>query len=594
MSPARIHGAALAVSALLGLGCSVPLETAPVPGQVNACSGSSACGAGATCVQGICIATAFDLTGLVLEVRPHTNASFGATTSYILDLADTSVALLSHGPSDRPFLPHLDLPLPKAFRVVGGRARVNHETPLDPSCNLGPDRAIPAHLTFYRVQKYAGLPSDAIPATAAMNGASVTFAVDLVPATYDVYVEPQPVAGCNKGNAYPPAFLPGQQIGTGGSLSWELPELPLVGHLTGTITGFGKEAPGAWKIELLEPTRGLPISANGTLTPTVGGFTIAADIAWQDKAAPILRLTPSLKPSDPPQATVYWALAGSLFGGSQTNPVVAFTVDHLYAKPVKMIGQVRGTDDFTGVAASLTIQSTKLMGPDAENAAITVQSLDTDAQGNFTVTLPSGHYQLRAFPVDSGLEVTDHLFPVPVDPDPAQHYGLQFALTRKLELSGLVKTPTGEPLASAAVNISPAQTLSSSFWLHAHALAPLTARPTTTTTDGAGRFTLHVDSGSSDLTLQAGAGSSFPWLVRPRLTVQTAADLSSLTLTSPAILTGAVADPSRNPVADAEVNAWFPVRDPKMPGGLTGVVVKIATTSTDAAGGYTLILPSSI
>lgn len=585
MSPAHIQGVVSVAAALLGLGCSVPLETSPLPGQVNTCSASSTCGAGAKCAQGVCVATAFDLTGLILEVRPHSNASFGATTSYAFDLADTSVELLGHGPSDRPFFTHLDLPLPGAFSVVGGRVRVNHETLLEPSCNLGADRAIPAHLDFYRVAKYAGLPFDPVPAIAAPNGTSITFGVDLVPATYDVYVMPQPVAGCHKGNAYPPAFLPNQQIGTGGSLSWELPELPVMGHLTGTITGFGKDAPGAWKIELLEPGLGLPISANGALTPTTGGFTIAADIAWQ--AAPILRLAPSLQPSDPPQATVYWALDGSLFGGSQTNPVVAFTVDQLYAKPVKVSGQIRGTDDFTGVAASITIQSTKLYGPDAENAAITVPSFDTDVLGNFVVYLPPGKYQLRAFPLDGGLEASDH--PLTVPANAACFCGQHFALTKKLSLAGAVRTPTGERLAGAAVEVTPAQTLPSSFWLNAHALAPLTARPWTTTTDGAGKFTLRVDSGSSDLTIQPAAGSSFPWLVRSQPTAPTDAQLASLTLTSPAILNGAVTDPSRQPVADAEVNAWLPVR-----GGMPGTVVKIGTTSTDASGGYTLILPSSI
>jgi hypothetical protein len=156
-----------------------------------------------------------------------------------------------------------------------------------------------------------------------------------------------------------------------------------------------------------------------------------------------------------------------------------------------------------------------------------------------------------------------------------------------------VKTPSGERLAGAVVNVTPAQTLSS-FWQNAHALPPLTARPTMIAADGDGKFTLLVDSGLSDLTIQAGAGSSFPWLVRPQLQVQANTELASLTLSSPAILSGTVSDPSKSPVANAEVNAWFPVRDPSKPGGLSGMVVKIATTSTDAGGGYTLILPSSI
>jgi hypothetical protein len=590
VSAPRILGVALAASALFGLGCSVPLEGAPVPGQVNACSGSSGCADGATCLEGICVATDFDLTGLLLEVRPRTNASFGANTSYFFDLADTSVPLLAHGPSVTPFNTHLPLQLPQPFSVVGGRVRVNHDTPLEPSCLLDADRAIPAHLTFYRVPKFAGLPSDPVPATAAKNGASTTFAVDLVPGTYDVYVEPQMAAGCNSGNVYPPAFFPGQQIGVGGAPAWELPELPRVGHLTATITGFGKDAPAAFTADLLEPGRGQPISSNAVLTAIDGGYTVTLDTAWQP--SPILRLTPTIKPGDPLQATVYWALSGSPSGGTQLDPTYDFTVEHLYSTPVKMSGQVRGTDDFTGVAATITIQSTALPGPDAENAAVTVQSLPTDAQGGFTVYLPPGSYKFRAFPIDNGLAVTDRDFTVPADA--TCFCGQPFPLFAKLSLGGAVKTPTGERLASALVNITPSTTLSSSYWINAHTLAPLTARPVTATTDGDGKFTLLVDSGSSDLTVVAGAGSSFPWLVRPRLTVQTASELASLMISSPALLSGVVADPGNAPVADAEINAWFPVRDPAAPGGLTGVAVKIGTTSTDASGGYSLVLPSSI
>jgi hypothetical protein len=63
----------------------------------------------------------------------------------------------------------------------------------------------------------------------------------------------------------------------------------------------------------------------------------------------------------------------------------------------------------------------------------------------------------------------------------------------------------------------------------------------------------------------------------------------TVTLPNPAFLGGTLLDPEGMPIANAEIDAWFPLR-----GSLSGVAVKIATTSTDAAGAYTLVLPSSI
>jgi protocatechuate 3,4-dioxygenase beta subunit len=71
-------------------------------------------------------------------------------------------------------------------------------------------------------------------------------------------------------------------------------------------------------------------------------------------------------------------------------------------------------------------------------------------------------------------------------------------------------------------------------------------------------------------------------------------ELSTLTLAYPALLSGRLTDPSGTPIADADVDAWLPVIDPASDNGLTGAVIRIATTTTDADGRYTLLLPASI
>jgi protocatechuate 3,4-dioxygenase beta subunit len=85
--------------------------------------------------------------------------------------------------------------------------------------------------------------------------------------------------------------------------------------------------------------------------------------------------------------------------------------------------------------------------------------------------------------------------------------------------------------------------------------------------------------------------------VRPRVTVQPAdrvVSFDQLKLPYPAVLSGAITDPNGAPVANADVDAWFAVRDPMAKNGLAGTVVQIAETTTDDQGRYTLILPASI
>ena len=101
---------ALVALALLTAGCGVLADGALANGPVNTCSASRACGGGATCADGRCVATKFDLTGLLVEVRPHANAAFGATTSYLFDPVQADIALQSDGGA--PFVARMSPTLP--------------------------------------------------------------------------------------------------------------------------------------------------------------------------------------------------------------------------------------------------------------------------------------------------------------------------------------------------------------------------------------------------------------------------------------------------------------------------------------------------
>lgn len=577
----------LATAALLTAGCSLALNTEQPFGPANTCGGSTACSDGAECVDGRCVATSYDLEGLIVEVRPHANATFGSTTSYFFDPAQTDIALRAENAS--PFVARMSPTLPASIAVREGRVRVHEKTPLGAGCMLGEDRRIPAKVTFYRVAPFTGLP--VAPVTATTN-AERQLDVDLVPDTYDVYIEPQKVEGCNEELPFPPVYFPAQPITTDGALTWDL---PVVGTLTGTIADFGAFVPEGWKLDLLEPDRGLPVSANAKIwkPPNVDTYAIEAQIAWPDNGTPIVRLAPPATAADEiAQPTAYWTLLGSVFTGSTTDPNVNFTVAELFGPPTKVDGHVYGSDGFTGVRATLSIQSASLRGPDANNAAFAVEGIETDEHGGFAFHLPPGKYTVRVTPIDSGLRITDiQDFEVP--PMTSCYCGHTWVLEPKLSLTGAVKTPRGERFAAATVSVAPAQLAARRYWESTHTLPPLTPRVSTTTTTDDGHFVLLVDWGSADVVLETPSQSGFPWVVRPRVTLDGATGASSLVITNPAILSGNVRDPQGMPVADAEINAWLPVIDPNADEDDTITVVKIATTSTDANGNYTLLMPSS-
>lgn len=570
------------VATLLLTGCALPLDLADPSGLENVCSTADDCGSGAVCVSGACIATKVDLTGMLVEVKPRSNAVFGANTSYLFDPAEADIPLLSD--NGQPFFARMDPTLPAPVAIREARVRVHPDTPLEQGCSIGADRAIPASVKFYRVSPFAGLVFDSIVAS---TGDGNLLDVDLVRGTYNVYVEPLEVPGCNGGRAFPPALRSGVEITK--DTTTLLIDLPVVSTLTGVIHEAPEGIFEGWKIDFVEPTRGLPISSNATLTPDgMGGHTVAAQLSWPETDAPILRIAPS---SDIIQPTAYWKLL--FFQGTTTTPFIEHSAKDLFAMPVTVSGNVLGTDGFTRIRASLSIRSTELQGTNKQNAAYAIENVETDENGVFSLLVPPGQYDFRALPVDNGLAITDKTL-VRISPGTDCFCGLTFDLARKLTISGAVKTPTGARLAGAKVSIEPAGLPPTDYWTSTHTPTPIVAREVSAVSTSDGNFSLLADAGIADLVIEAAEGSGFPRLVRPNLKLSVDAQLASLEITPPAILSGNVRDPNGAAVANAEINAWFPVRQMDRKGAYTSVSVKIATTSTDENGNYTLVLPSSI
>jgi hypothetical protein len=590
----------MALSAALG--CSIPVDDSSAVGPVNTCNASSDCQQSATCAQGKCVATGYDLRDMLLEVRPR-----GAGTSYVIDPGANGAQLMSQGTA--PFLAPVSFRLPQPVSIHGGRVVLDAGAVL--ACKLS-DPSVPAQITFYRKPRYAGLSFQPVQVSTTTKGSQASFDIDLIAAKgdqYDVYIEPQLPSGCT----IPPYYLPAHTIDAG-STTFSLPptgtlQVVLVGLIDTTM----------WRVELVDPDRGLTISAGTHLSYNVGdaGAVVTAQIHTIDQSRwPILRLTPldptqaDPKTVDPGRPTVYFSLHGAAIGGTNGNPMVTFTVD-LSAKRFEVSGNVFGSSGVNGIAAQLTVQSQSLKGTSVgNNAAYSVSTTSAEMTGTFAVLLPPGDYSVRASPLaDNGLSITDNVLTWPLSIDPSNCVcGVPIGLDPKPKLDAGVTTPAGQPLPATGVGVSPSQEIAASYLRQTHTLGPVIARVESTSTKPDGSFSLLVDKATFDLTVQPDPSTNFPWLVLPRRTGPGSGPDQvppGLVLPSSGFLWGTVADWKGVPVADAEIDAWFPLRavaDPSKPQSPDstaplaeiGTVVKIATTSTDAAGGYTLVLPASV
>jgi hypothetical protein len=569
-----------AAASLLAAACSLPDGGTATTGPTNTCDSANPCAAGGACLQGRCVATAVDLEGLLVEVRPGSFAPFGAAASFLVRPADHGVTLTASG--SKAIASRLSPKLPLYASIHDAVVQLDDATP----CGA-PGRVVPATVTFYRRSPFSGL---SLGRTSTTTDNKARFRVDLVPGDYDIHIEPLALHGCNGDKPYPPAFLSARTIDKSGPLVLKLP--PVL-KLSGQITSF--PAGAEWTIDLLEPSRGLPIATGATLAVDPldpSRYLISGTFTSPDSGTPIVRLTP---PADQVQPTVYWDTLTS----PQTSSELIFTGDatELVNPSVSVSASVVGSDRFSPIPGTVAIQSTALRGDIRYNATFSIPSTEVLQElgtASFAVKLPPGTYALRVTPVDNGLAVTD----VPVFGEiplgVGTYAGQQIVLDQKLSLGAALEQPSGARVPDVRIVYAPSTHPVRDFWTTVHNLPPRSPRPTSSQTTSEGSFSLLVDPGPADLLAQPDPASGFPWFVRARIEVDKDFTLAALPLPYPVVLAGTVLDPSGAPVAGAEINAWLPVRDPHDPSKMLGTVVRIATTTTDDEGSYTLLLPSQI
>jgi hypothetical protein len=587
----RIAVAALAVSASA---CSINYTSDASPNApVNSCSSDSECGAGATCsVDHQCIGTNVDLSDLIVQVRPNAGAIYGASTSFLLPVNNSFAAIKK----DAGFDVNYPIELPRAVQITAGTVHLDYTSSCFPDSKI----SVPATITFDRVSALAGFRSDSYTVTAKKSEASSKYEFDasLLPGKYSVYIQPQVgTTDCPDHDPPPPAFYPSQEIGaaTDGADWTVIKPTKLGGDIQipdgGNMTG--------WRLDIVEPTGGRVISTTQKLQQGMIALAVNVNLSfvWNDTTvSPYIRLRP---PPGEERPSVYWGLIESL--SSQAKAEVHLSVANLQIDPREVEIQVQDADN-KGVLSSVQIQSVKLSGDVQKNAAYAVDVDQTDLQGVFKLHLPPGTYQFHATPlIDTTLATGDIELVVPaLEPmavgNPC-YCGHVISVAKKVTVSGSVNTPMGAALSGATISLSPSQPDAVNFWkrvVHAIDPRPLAPRSEISSTDPTGAFAFLVDPGLSDLIVTPADQTGFPWLVRPRVQVQTSTgvQLDTLTLPNPAVLRGTVTDPSQAPAANVVVEGWLPVHNAD--GSPPTTVIQIGATTSDENGRYTLTLPASI
>jgi hypothetical protein len=601
---------ALGLSMAAGLAaCSIRYGL-DIPGAFdNTCTDDADCGAGSVCQLTTCVASAVDLRGLIVEVRPIAGATFGASSSFLFALDDT----LTHARSTHGVHITFDGKLPQPFDLSASKAELDYAS----ECALPAGTSYPAKITLERIAAFKGFHFE--PLTLQTGGRTTEGPADALegvsPDSYNVYVEPEPIADCSAPPP-PPVLFPRWTLLKGNAPTWKLPR-PFL--LKGEIqTPEGGDLTG-WRLDVIDRDTGQLISTLQTLAPSMKAraVTIALAFSWLDlKRSPFVRLRPP--EGDVTRPSLYWGLLEALPAISAGNVEVHLSAAKLPVNSIKVDMQTIALGDgsdpspktVTGVPASVEFQSAKFDGSVSSNATFGVPILDTDPHGEFkTHLVPGATYHVRVRPkIDDTLAITEADVTLPPLTDEqraagesACFCGQTITVRPKASVRGSIVTPTGAAFVGANISFEPSQSGDRSYWERLHALPPILPRQVTATSVALGLFSAYVDPGHSDVIVRPSAGSSIPWLVRPRVEVKSVAaavDLGVIKMPPPVILEGTLTDPGGAPVVSAYVNVWLPVSTTptgEMTTDATDAVIQIAApTTTDETGHYRFVLPATI
>lgn len=571
-------------------GCGLPFE-AQEELIANTCESDADCPDGAcTSVNArqLCVATQADLAGVIFQLEGTTRN--GALVSHVF-----SKGYSIQGESDSGTILDVgDLDVPAPFALSGRLLQ-----PGDPVTNCtGDDGSVPVKMEARPTSALAGLnpiftgisellldPEDGL--------RKHRFRIDVPAGIYDVYVAPQPLpAGCAAIDL-PPALFSGIEVE--GNVPLEpLAEVPK--RLKGVVISGPDRDLAGFTVELVDPVRGVPLSAAVMLGPAINGESQLlggpnADdeegIAYYSTPRLLLRL------SEPDGAlVVHWDFESLDLDG---DGEVKCNLDDLIANPKDLTAKVVDEQTRAVPGATVTIKSRVLTGSASENGSFRVTAT-TGADGNFNVQLIPGIYQVLVVPPgEDGPAVLDANWEISPD---AGCCGKGFPLPARSLLTALVSTPLGDPASSVSVVASPSLPGTSTYFQNVIESLELLPRQSTTSTSNDGTFRLTVDSGLYDLTVRAASSTGFPWLVRPSVLVadvskEPVAKLEDLVVPSPALFIGRATAQGVD-VAGGTLRAYLPLADGSTQETSPVRVIQIGETIVGADGRFVLPVPPTV
>jgi hypothetical protein len=604
MSFARFVTSAAAL--LLSTGCSVKLlGEQSTPSAVNRCDTDADCGSGATCVQNACFSAIGTIDEVVLSIGRDSSTS--GTPNLV---ASSPFLSPQSGVAAGDRARAVQLPNLSAF---AGVVQIGAASPCqgDGRADSSGAYSIAAHVEFARTGNLGGVPILGIPYDTTSfdtSSSNYSFGASLVPGTYDVYVEPV----CAD---IAPLLISGLDIGE----TVDLKAVPAILALpeAKTMTGQVERrdlAPSAtldgWTMSLIDAQNGRRVSTIGTLGATdVGDQTTSPKLSYQpvmlasqtgnaaaDSTSPTSLLIQIAPPANLVAPTVYWDLSAANLdasGALALDMTGLPTPDQL----VRVDGTVRGGSK--GVPAVLYFFTSQLeQSPTAQLAQsaglianFSSPQVPTDSAGRYEVMLYPGHYRIVTAPVAAAASpggpspwaTTEETW-IATGKGPLAH---DVALGNKVALTGTAVLSSGEPAAGSSVEASASLDPTLVNTLRS-ALAKGPTLPASQNAQVAddGTFSLAVDPGKFDATVQPPDGSNLAFWIYPALPISTSPVTLSPVLGPPVAFEGQVLDAKGEPAGRLLITAYA-----KAPSA--AVVTKVAFGRTDDAGNFKLRIPAA-
>lgn len=615
---------------LVTSGCSLSaIEDETVEPTKNHCSADSDCPGGACDTDlGVCKSTEGSFSNVLLEVTPPASVSGYGSIGF---LTPASELALTGGA--------LDVNIDVVAKVVGTVTPTpgNYNSCL---AEYGPDSknkssTAPVKVTFTPTAKLLGLSTSSYVTTAKWDETTQTYQfVAWMPAdTYDVYIEADPQ---QEGLLDQSCTIVPQFVYDAGGKQWEIPAgdftLPLVLQPANQLS---VKVPSpvdltGWTVEIVHPGNGILLSSS----PMVGEpiklqksgdeHVYVADIEysklWDSSQAgkEIVRIRPTPCATDDAgceeivgptlvveRSAVEWATEGQaiidqlekLDVGTNTKfPTIKLQAVNLLAGE----GFYQGSASVRFVSKENGLDLRSQSGPLDGVQALFDRTITTDTD-KFDVELLPGDYDVYVAPTGGSKFATTHTellvsLQNPGGTTTEVQNGKSITLAPVSHIDGSVQTMALDPAVGAQIQALASAAPPTPLQIVAGA-SPFKPQPLSGNVDENGVFVLEGDPGTLDFSVRPADGSSFPWLVRPNVEVQSVSHhIGELQVGWPVVYMGSIFLPGEMQAGGAGgslIRAYIYLDEDGYTNSRDGAtsVLQIAETRAAADGSFRLFLP---